>query len=200
MLGGGDRQRRRRAWLVSCAALLALSTLPGCGKGLAFALSPDFSGTWDVTYDDSLEVEVQLAPDQVVHDTITEQGGQLALQDASVSSELSVDCARPELVCPAEVWPRELALKSTPGQLDSEGVQLAQSLIGKGQGSCSARAGSLLTAEVVTVGTTHVIHPDAVALTSGRARIVVDAACFPTAGLPATAKVVLSAGFTAAKR
>jgi hypothetical protein len=200
LLGAIERRCGHGALLLGCCLALA-GTLAGCEKGLAGALRPDFSGVWDVTYDDSLDVEVQLGADQVVRETLGEQGGQLSFSDASVSTELALDCTRPELVCPAEVWPRELVLSGAPGKLDSEGVQLAQPLAGAGQGRCAALGGSLITGELMTVAVANAIRPDAVALTSGRIRVVLDGACFgPEAALPAGTRVVLTAGYTAAKR
>ncbi|MDB4974271.1 MAG: hypothetical protein JWN48_2612 [Myxococcaceae bacterium] len=184
-----------------CAVALA-GSVGACEKGLAGSLTPDFSGVWDVTYDDSMRVEVELAPDEVVHESLSEQGGELALHDASVGSELSIDCARHDLVCPVEVWPRELALQGAPGELDSDGVQLVHSIVGKaGSGRCAAQAGSLVTGEVMTVAVASAVRPEAVALTSGRVRVVLDGACFaPEAALPTGSRVVLTAGYTAAKR
>jgi hypothetical protein len=191
---------RMRAVAALCLALCGLGT--GCEKGFAGGLAPDFSGTWDVTYDDSIQVEVQLG-ELELHEQLAESGGQLSFHDAGLADTLAleVDCTRNELVCPSEVWPRELSLKSPPGKLDHDGEQLVQPLEGRGNGRCSARPGSLITGEVMNVASAHAVRAEAVALSSGRVRMVLDAACFaPRSGLPAGAQVVLSTGFTAAKR
>ncbi|MDB4988969.1 MAG: hypothetical protein JWN04_4147, partial [Myxococcaceae bacterium] len=181
--------------------VLGVLLLAGCDKGLTGTQTPDFSGLWDITYDDSLDVEVQLGTESIGSDTLGEEGGQVSLRDASASSDLSIDCERPELVCPAEVWPRELVLSSPPGQLDPEGVQLAQALAGTGKGRCAALDGSVITGEVMTVPAANAARSEAVALTSGRIRLVFESSCFlGSTSLPTGSLVVLTAGYTAAKR
>ena len=179
---------------------LALWTA-GCERGIADALAPDFRGTWDVTYDDAIAVEVALDPESPLEGEVSEEGGQLALGDGGVLLELDIDCSRPELVCPAEVWPRELTLSGPPGRLDDDGMQLSEVLRGKGSGRCMTRPGSIVTGEVVTTSSPSDVRTQAVAVTSGRMRIVVDASCIaPHAGLPSGTELALSTGFTAAKR
>lgn len=172
----------------------------GCDKSSAGSLPPDFQGTWDVTYDDSIELSLEHG-EQVIQTRLDEQGGQVAVRDAGVALDFEVDCTRPELVCPSEVWPRELQMERAPGKLDGERAQLEQALVGAGRGRCAAKAGSVITGEIMTVATSHAVHTEAVALTAGRVVLVVDSACFaPHAGLPSGVDVTLSTGFTAAKR
>lgn len=194
----GGRLRPCMRILSSLALVLSLA---GCERGIADALTPDFHGTWDVTYDDAIAVEVALDPEAPLEGEVSEEGGQLAFGDAGVALQLDIDCSRPELVCPAEVWPRELTLSRAPGRLDDDGMQLSEVLRGKGNGRCLTRPGSIVTGEVVTTSSPSDVRPQAVALTSGRVRIVVDAACVaPHAGLPSGTELALSTGFTAAKR
>lgn len=190
---------RKRA-LGRALTLAALVCLSGCGKGIAGGLTPDFAGVWDVTYDDSVEVEFTLG-EQHISSRIDEVGGQVSVRDAGVALDLEVDCTRPELVCPSEVWPRELSLLKPPGKVDSEGVQLAQPVVGAGFGRCASKPGSHVTGEVMSIASAHSIRPEAVALTAGRVSVVLDASCFaPHAGLPSGTLVTLSTGYTAAKR
>jgi hypothetical protein len=178
--------------------LLALGA--GCGKTAASDLSPDFAGNWDVTYDDSIAFELRL-PGQVQRAQLEELGGQFSVRDAGVGLEIDVDCTRPELVCPAEVWKRELTLTQAPGHVDDEGLQLAHVIEHQGRGRCESQAGSTIVAEVSLVTKPDSVRQEAVALTNGRITTVHDASCFaPFAGLPSGAQVVLSTGFTAAKR
>jgi len=186
----------RRIALLGCS-LLALA----CDRGLAGPLAPDFTGTWDVTYDDSIAVEVQRADTEPLRGRVGEQGGPLAFSDAGAGLALEVDCARPDLVCPSEVWPRELSLQRAPGKLDDDGAQLAQPLEGLGTGPCAARPGSYATGELLTTSSTHAVQTEAVAIAGGRMRVVVTAACVaPRGTLPPDTEVVLISGFTAAKR
>ncbi|MET0287200.1 MAG: hypothetical protein ABW352_22135 [Polyangiales bacterium] len=187
--------------VLSVPLLLALCALAaGCDRTAASGLSPDFAGEWDVTYDDSMRFELRMGG-QVQRAELEEAGGQFALRDAGMGLEIDVDCARPELVCPSEVWPRELALTQAPGQVDAEGMQLSHAIAGQGTGRCTSLAGSTIVGEVASVTKPDSVRQEAVALTNGRVFALYDAACFaPFAGLPAGTQVALSAGFTAAKR
>lgn len=204
---GGAALRARPSARVAGVRLLAglcllavLASLSGCGKGIAGGLTPDFAGVWDVTYDDAVEVAFTLG-EQHVSSRVDEVGGQVSVRDAGVALDLEVDCTRPELVCPSEVWPRELSLRKPPGKVDREGLQLAQPIEGAGFGRCTSKPGSHVSGEVMSIASAHSIRPEAVALTAGRVSVVVDASCFaPHAGLPAGTLVTLSAGYTAAKR
>jgi hypothetical protein len=181
--------------------MLALGALgAGCGKTAASDLGPDFAGTWDVTYDDALDFELRL-PGQVQRAQLGELGGQFSLRDAGAGMELDVDCTRPELVCPAEVWPRELQLEQALGHVDADGLQLARAIAGQGRGRCVTQPGSSITGEVATLAKPDSVRLEALAVTNGRITTVHDASCFaPFSGLPAGAQVVLRTGFTAAKR
>jgi hypothetical protein len=192
-----------RARPLASSSVLAIAfvvCLSGCGKGIAGGLTPDFAGVWDVTYDDSVQVEFALG-EQRISARVDELGGQVSVRDAGLALDLELDCTRPELVCPSEVWPRELSLKKPPGKVDREGVQLVQPLVGAGFGRCTSKPGSQVTGEVMSIAGAHSIRPEAVALTAGRVSVVLDASCLaPHAGLPAGTLVVLSTGYTAAKR
>ncbi|HEY6880684.1 MAG TPA: hypothetical protein VI299_21825 [Polyangiales bacterium] len=179
--------------------LCLLASSAGCGKTAASALAPDFAGEWDVTYDDALDFELRL-PGVVQRVRLAEMGGQFVMGDAGSGLDIDVDCTRPELVCPAEVWPRELTLAQDQEHID-DGRQLAQPIHGMGIGRCASQAGSVISSEIVTVAKPDSVRHEAVALTNGRIVTVHDANCFaPLAGLPAGSQVVLATGFTAAKR
>ncbi|MET0343263.1 MAG: hypothetical protein ABW252_19800 [Polyangiales bacterium] len=183
---------------VALAIALAVSA-SACGKGRAGDVSTNFAGTWDVTYDDAIEVDVRLGED-VQRVRIGEQGGRVVIADAGV--DFTIDCARPELVCPAEVWPRELRLAGEAGDaLQQDGDQVVRWLSGLGSGRCAIKQGSILTAEVMSINGAHAVQPEAVALTSGRVRTVMAPDCTAALGtLPPDAEVVLTTGFSAAKR
>lgn len=180
--------------------LLSLVLLVGCDKARSSAPpAPDFAGTWDVTFDDALALELRVG-EQTLRAELPESGGHVALE-ASKPIALNVDCAAEGLVCPFEVLARELTLHGPPGQLDADAVQLARSLEGTGSGACTARAGSFLTGEVLSSPRAQGQTLEAVALTAGQATVIVSADCVaPKANLPKGTEVVLSTGFTAAKR
>lgn len=168
-----------------------------CGKGRAGDVATDFAGTWDVTYDDAIDVDVRIGG-TVQRVRIGEQGGRVALADGGVG--FTVDCSRPELVCPSEIWPRELRL-TDPHGFEQDGDQVKRWLSGLGSGRCAIKQGSILTAEVMSINGAHAVQPEAVALTSGRIRTVISPDCTAALGeLPPDAEVVLATGFSATKR
>lgn len=194
--------RRTPVTLVSSAlVLLALSLLGGCQHSLASDSAPDFAGTWDVTYDDAFEVELQQGT-QTLRGRVSEQGGAVSFGgDAGMETALHVNCAADDVLCPSEVWPRELQLSAVPGVLDPQGTQLMRPLGSTTQGACAPKAGSVLTGEVLTTMGAQAARAEALALTSGRIHLRFNAACFATRGtLSPDAEVVLSVGYTAAKR
>jgi hypothetical protein len=192
-----SRVKQGVAWL-----LLALPCLvAGCEKARSSAPPPpDFAGTWDVTFDDALDVEFRVGS-ETVRARLSEAGGSIEFGDGGATQTFTLDCSGGELVCPSEVMPRELSLQAPLGTLDADGLQLAKPLSGMGRGHCVARPGSFLTGEVVsTPGSQNQARPEAVAVTSGRATIIVDGACFGAGLLPTGTEIFLSSGFTAAKR
>jgi hypothetical protein len=179
-------------------ALALVVLLGGCGRGRAGDLTSGIDGTWDVSYDDVLDVTVRVG-EQPVTARVGEQGGRVAMADGGV--DFAVDCTRADLVCPSEVWPRELRLGAYAGELQQDGDQLVRWLKGLGAGACAVKTGSIITAEVMRITSTHAVRPEAVALTSGRITTVVAPDCIgPDTGLPPGAEVVLTTGFSAARR
>ena len=177
-------------------AMIALCA--GCGRGRAGTLSTDFAGTWDLTYDDSIEVTVRVG-ERELSARVGSEGGRVTLADGGV--DFAIDCSRDDVTCPAEVWPRELRLRADEKELDLDGVQLVRWLNGTGRGACKLRPGSIITAEVTSAASVHAVRPEAVALTSGRVSTVLDDACIaPHGGLAKGAQVTLTTGFSAAKR
>lgn len=80
----------------------------GC-NGTAFSTSPapDMTGTWDVSYDDRLDVEITLGG--VTHTAeLGTQGGAVTIDHEGQPITFDLDCAREDVVCPSEVWPSEV--------------------------------------------------------------------------------------------
>ena len=193
---------RALAWRLSAVALVVGSLASGCDKARSSAPpQPDFSGTWDVAFEDAVQVELRVG-DRTLHGRVDGERGTVEFASATGTLALDIDCSSADLVCPTEVFPSELTLgpAAVPGSLDEDGVQLAKPLAGVGRGQCTALPGSFATAEVLSKPTSGP-GPEAVALTSGRANVLVRADCFaPETGLPKGSQVILSTGFTAAKR
>ena len=179
-------------------ALALLVLLGACGRGRAGDLASGIDGTWDVTYDDALDVTVRLA-EQPITSRVAGQSGRVAMADGGV--DFAIDCGRSDLICPTEVWPRELRLGDYTGELQQDGDQLVRWLKGLGEGPCAIQTGSIITAEVMSTTSADAVRPEAVALTSGRITTVVTPDCVsPDTGLPPDAEIALTTGFSAAKR
>ncbi|MCA9621590.1 MAG: hypothetical protein KC731_21355 [Myxococcales bacterium] len=101
--------------------LIALTTLTlpslmgargdGCNR-TAFSRSPapDMTGTWDVQYDDQLDVEVTIGG--VTHTASTgTQGGLVTIDHDGQPFTFDLRCEREEIVCPSEVWPKSVAFR-----------------------------------------------------------------------------------------
>jgi hypothetical protein len=94
------------------AAPLALSlALPlvtgakgdGCSAG-STSPAPDTTGTWDITYDDSLGVRVTIGG-AVYTQELGPEGGIITIDHEGTPLVFELDCNRPDVLCPSEAWP-----------------------------------------------------------------------------------------------
>lgn len=97
--------------------LLAIGMLPvlaasdgGCGAAFSESPAPDMSGEWDVAYDDSFELEIELGG-AVYTETLGLAGGTVEITHEGQPLMFDLDCARPEVVCPSEVWPARVSFR-----------------------------------------------------------------------------------------
>lgn len=100
----------------TCVALAFLGTAPftlgakgGCGTFGSTAPAPVVSGTWAIEYDPLMDVEVRIGG-AVYHNEISARGGTFSVVHGGTTYPFNVDCARPEVVCPSEVWPQSVAV------------------------------------------------------------------------------------------
>lgn len=89
--------------------LLLAAKGQGCGGGTAGQDSPNMEGEWALTWQDDLEVEITLGG-AVYHETIGAQGGAVTIEHEGQPITFDLDCSRPEVVCPSEVWPTSVSL------------------------------------------------------------------------------------------
>jgi hypothetical protein len=92
------------------SVLLVSIPLLGGARGDGCAASsrspaPDVSGWWDVTYDDVIDVEIRLGG-AVYQRELGAQGGVVSITHGGRPFTFDLDCARPEVLCPSEAWPR----------------------------------------------------------------------------------------------
>ncbi len=120
----------KRFWtIVALAALCPALGAPGrCGESAKGFFSdepaPDLRGEWDVTYDDVIGVEVDIGG-AVYEGTISATGGTFQFTHDGQPVTLDVDCSRPWVVCPSEVWPQVVSFDqprfaSKPHQVSME--------------------------------------------------------------------------------
>lgn len=104
----------RRASLVTLPAFLALPFLvaaqgDGCAAG-STSPAPDVRGTWGLTYDDTIGIEVKIGG--AVHDAeVGAAGGSFTINHAGKPYTFDLDCARPDIVCPSEAWPDRVVIE-----------------------------------------------------------------------------------------
>lgn len=95
------------ASLTLCALpLLAGAQGDGCAAS-SRSPAPDVTGWWDVTYDDRLDVEITIGG-QVYTSEIGAQGGVITITHQGRPLSFDLDCARADVLCPSEAWPREV--------------------------------------------------------------------------------------------
>ncbi|MEQ8278751.1 MAG: hypothetical protein RMA76_29635 [Deltaproteobacteria bacterium] len=77
----------------------------GCGGAInSMTDAPSMNGTWDITYDDRLDIEVKLGG-AVYTETLPSSGGSFTIDHAGTPITFDLDCAKPEVICPSETWP-----------------------------------------------------------------------------------------------
>lgn len=101
--------RRKLTNLVSPIALLTLLPLLGGAKGDGCAANskspaPDVTGTWQIEYDDTLDVEITIGG-AVYTTQLGAQGGAFTITHDGKPLTFDLDCSRPEVLCPSEAWP-----------------------------------------------------------------------------------------------
>ena len=92
--------------LLAIAAPLSMGAR-GCGPVSSRTPAPSVDGTWRIAYDDSLAVEVRIGG-AVYEATLPAEGGTVMVEHGGYTIPFTLDCARPEIVCPSEAWPSEV--------------------------------------------------------------------------------------------
>jgi len=98
---------------LAATVVLALFSLGAKGDGCSAASkspAPDVTGTWDINYDDTLDVTITIGG-AVYERTLGVQGGIIELTHEGRPLTFDLDCARPEVICPSEAWPATVELE-----------------------------------------------------------------------------------------
>lgn len=98
-------------------ALFALPTLPfimgaqgdGCAAGSKSA-APDVTGTWGIQYDDRIGVEVKIGG-ATYNEELGAAGGSVTINHQGKPYTFTLDCSRPDIVCPSEAWPDRVVVE-----------------------------------------------------------------------------------------
>jgi hypothetical protein len=185
-------------WMV---ALMVGALTVACGRSHAAPLRPDLAGTWDVVYDDYLDVEV-IDGEHVQTLRIGREGGLTRTADAGTLLRIDVACARDEVLCPQEIWGPTLALTNRVGDVDDDGEAFSVSLRGEGRGPCTLGPASIALADLATEG--RGASYQGTSLTGGRITTDLPLSCFAEFGLTTArrsdVRVRLSTGFSAVRR
>jgi hypothetical protein len=107
----GMRRFSHTALLLASGLLL----LPLFGFGACQAYydedpAPDVEGSWDITYDDLIGVEITLGG-AVYTAELGVQGGTVTIDHEGEPITFELDCADENIVCPSEVWPEQVAFE-----------------------------------------------------------------------------------------
>jgi hypothetical protein len=78
----------------------------GCAAG-STSPAPDVRGTWNVTYDDTIGVEVKIGG-AVYTAELGAAGGSFTINHDGQPYTFNLDCSRPDIVCPSEAWPAQV--------------------------------------------------------------------------------------------
>ncbi|MCB9596558.1 MAG: hypothetical protein H6719_27790 [Sandaracinaceae bacterium] len=102
----------KSAWIVVllAGAPMSMGARGGCGAVSSTTPAPDVDGRWAITYDDSLEVTVNIGG-STYDATLPAEGGTVEIVHGGVTIPFTLDCSRPEIVCPSEAWPGEVSVE-----------------------------------------------------------------------------------------
>ncbi len=93
---------RGRMLAIALCLFPALTGATQCGgQGLD---APEIDGKWALSYNDKIDVEIKLGG-AVYKETLGANGGSITINHEGQPITFDLDCARPEVVCPSEVWP-----------------------------------------------------------------------------------------------
>jgi hypothetical protein len=82
----------------------------GCGGAISSTdPAPDVAGQWNVAYASTMEVDVTIGG-AVYHQSLSNQGGAFSVTHQGQPISFDIDCSRPDVICPSEVWPTSVAI------------------------------------------------------------------------------------------
>lgn len=107
-------EKRMAPFILVFFAALAFMGPRECGEGVQRWFStnpaPDVRGDWEVTYDNSISVEVDIGG-QLYSGSITGDSGVLTFTHNGQDVTLNLDCSRAWVVCPSEIFASRVTLE-----------------------------------------------------------------------------------------
>ncbi len=134
----------------------------GC-NGTAFSKTPapDMTGTWDVSYDDNLDVEITIGG--ATHTASTgANGGLVTIDHEGQPYTFDLSCEREDVVCPSEVWPTTVDFRQDDEQYphrvwmevtkqECSGEMVAPEAASCGEGTANPDCEEVCDGEIMTV-------------------------------------------------
>jgi len=93
----------------ACLPFLTGNTGGGCGSFTSTSPAPDVTGPWAIQYGTNMTVKVTIGGSVYTQD-LGPTGGAVSITHGGKLYAFSVDCNRPEVVCPSEVWPASVRI------------------------------------------------------------------------------------------
>jgi hypothetical protein len=100
----------KRTWLAFVLPFLMGAQGKGCGGAVSSTdPAPKVAGTWAIEYSTTTEVDVRIGG-AVYHKSLPNSGGAFSITHQGKPISFELDCTRPEVVCPSEVWPTRVTI------------------------------------------------------------------------------------------
>jgi hypothetical protein len=81
----------------------------GCGSFTSTTPAPDVTGKWTIAYGTTMTVTVNIGG-AVYSQSLPAGGGAFTVTHQGKPYSFNLDCSRPEVVCPSEVWPTMVSI------------------------------------------------------------------------------------------
>jgi hypothetical protein len=99
----------RFAFLLPGLPLMMGAQGDGCAAG-SQSPAPDVRGTWGITYDDTIGIEVKIGG-AIYNAELGAAGGSFTINHQGKPYTFNLDCARADIVCPSEAWPGRVVIE-----------------------------------------------------------------------------------------
>jgi hypothetical protein len=99
---------RKFSWLLLLP--VTMGAKGGCGGAISSTdPAPEVAGHWAVAYDDSMQIKVTIGG-AIYSQSLPNSGGIFSITHQGQPISFNLDCSRPDVVCPSEVWPTMVSI------------------------------------------------------------------------------------------